>query len=289
MIQFSSQILKLEQAVRAAGKHLWEQAEAQSPLQVTVKADNTLVLNLDMESHKIMLTQLAGKVPIVSEEDESTHGLIDTAEEYFVIDPLDGTTSCKRFLSTIGGQIGFGPLGGYVKNRVLQGAVFFHVPQRTLFIAERGVGSFSFQCGSRSDLDAPVSLSKLRKLSIDGSLPLIESAVLFFAGTGGETRVIEYFRHHNVVENVYRFGGFANDCSRLAQNTEQLQVQFSVKAWDLSAALIAELAGLSVVLDPKGRAIPLHEWKVTHANPLISCHPEAREEVLEIVKAVFPS
>lgn len=282
---FSEPVRRLESAVRSAASHLWAKSESSLPMHVTVKADNTLVLNLDIESHKILLASLVGTLPIVSEEDESTHGLIDTVGEYYVIDPLDGTTSCKRFLSQIGGQIGFGPLGGYVKNNILHGSVFFHIPHRTLYIAEREVGSFCVRCDSREMLSRPFSSAEFTKLNITESVPLIESAALFFAGTGGELRVIEYLRVHNLVENVYRFGGFANDCTRLAQNFEQVQIQFSVKAWDLSAALINELAGVAVVLDPKFSKTPLSEWKIDHSNPLISGHKQSLDILLDAVKA----
>ncbi len=285
---FSEPVRRLESAVRSAAAHLWERAESEAPMYVSVKPDNTLVLNLDIESHKILLASLFGTLPIVSEEDESTHGLIDTANEYYVIDPLDGTTSCKRFLAQLGGQVGFGPLGGYVKNNIFKGAVFFHIPHRTLYVAERGVGSFYMKCDSPEVLSSPSNESTLTKLIITESVPLIESGTLFFAGTGGELRVIEYLRRHNLVENVYRFGGFANDCIRLSHNYEQIQIQFSVKAWDLAAALISELAGIAVILEPRTSKTPLAKWQVTHANPLVSGHQQSISLLLDAVKGALP-
>ena len=90
-----------------------------------------------------------------------------------------------------------------------------------------------------------------------------------------------------MIENIYRFGGFANDCSRIAHGFEQIQVQFSVKAWDLTAALIAELAGATVIVDPKKSRTPLSEWKVTHTNPVVTAHPDCISKMMEVMKSLF--
>ena len=101
---FSDKIARLYSAVGKAGAYLWSEAERGAKVEVTVKADHTLVLNLDLESNRIIRESLGDILPLVSEEDGESHSLIDSASEYFVIDPLDGTTTCKRFLSSVGGS-----------------------------------------------------------------------------------------------------------------------------------------------------------------------------------------
>jgi fructose-1,6-bisphosphatase/inositol monophosphatase family enzyme len=115
---------------------------------------------------------------------------------------------------------------------------------------------------------------------------LVEAGVLFFVGHNGETRVMQHLKNNNAIENMYRFGGFANDCARLAQGFEQMSVQFSAKPWDFSAALLAAEAGLEVWLDPLGRRIPLNEWRIEPNNPVIIVPPEIRDELFGLIDSM---
>ena len=285
--QFAIPVQQMIAAVLHSARYILSEIEQGAVPTFEVKKDHTLVLNLDMKSHEILLRELAGTIPLVSEEDESTHRLIGVAENYFAVDPLDGTTSCKRFLTQTDTQVGFGPMVGFIEKGRLQGSVFYHVPNQTLFVAQRGIGSFKASA-SRQVLKEVSDDGALRfeKLIVADSVPLSEAGVLFFVGLGGELRVIQELKKRNLVENVYRFGGFANDCSRLAQGFEQIQIQFAVKAWDLPAALFQELAGLSVMMDPFHTLTELKDWKVETANPLLACPPSYMKQLLEISRAI---
>jgi len=93
--------------------------------------------------------------------------------------------------------------------------------------------------------------------------------MLFFISTQGEAAVVEYLRKRNAIENIYRFGGFANDSARLAQSFEQIQLQFLVKPWDFTAVLIAKEAGCEVFCDPMKRRVPLADWRMEANNPVV--------------------
>ena len=113
--------------------------------------------------------------------------------------------------------------------------------------------------------------------------PLRESAVLYYPGKLGEMDLVKTLRERDIVENVYRFGGFANDCTRLARGFEQLHVQLSLKAWDLPAALIAIEAGHAAIMDPNGKRIPFADWEVADVNPLLLAHAKVIDEVVKKV------
>jgi fructose-1,6-bisphosphatase/inositol monophosphatase family enzyme len=242
---FRSIVDTVEAAVLDAGRYLDEAGRSGAALEVTVKADHTLVMNLDVESQRRVLSNLPAGHPVVAEEDESSHGLIHSAGSYFLVDPLDGTTSCKRFFGQKGGHVGYGPLVGYVHEGQLSVASFFSVPHGRLLTAVKGHGTYIStpdfsvgQVGTRERLTPP------------GCSALVQAGVLFFVGHHGETRVMQHLKNHNAIENMYRFGGFANDCARLAQGFEQMSVQFAAKPWDFSATLLSAEAGLEVWLDP---------------------------------------
>lgn len=259
---FEEPLIEAIQAVQKAADHVVTTAINNFPIQVKVKPDATLVLNLDLELQKILLQNLS-KLPVVSEEIPGTHITIGTQSDYFVVDPLDGTTSAKRFLTALNSQVGFGPMVGVVKAGKIVGVVFFNAPQRKYFVAQQGKGCFTFNYGD-------VTGETVCNIKADCSLPLTSCAVLFYAGKKGELELINKLKLSDAVENFYRFGGFANDCSRLAQGLEQVQIQFSVKAWDLPAALLSAESGLDVRIDPFGANVSICDWIVQNENPLIT-------------------
>jgi len=276
---FQHIVTQLESAVLDAAGYLVSSLESGEKIDVALKADHTQVLNLDLESQRRILAKLHGSYPILAEEDEGSHSLIERGGTYFLVDPLDGTTSCKRFRGELGGQVGYGPLVGFVQDNRLSVAVFYNIPQRKLFTAVAGEGTWV--CETRGGaLNSGVSRSRLTPSSCER---LAEAGVLFFIGKQGESAVVQHLRNENALENLYRFGGFANDCSRLALGTEQVSVQFTVKPWDLSAALLAEEAGLEVTMDPLKRKIPLHSWRIESNNPLIAVAKPLKQELFTVL------
>lgn len=276
----------LEGAVLEAGEYIVTTIESGAKPEVWTKADNSLVMSVDVESQRIILKTLGGLMQIVAEEDESTHAQVSTAESYFLIDPLDGTTSCRRFWNVRGGQVGFGPLVGYVEKGRLTAAVFYSVPHRTLYTAVLGEGLRA------SVVDFDAAPAPVERIARDRLTPVVcpqlsLAGVLFYVGNQGEARVVEHLRKRNAVENFYRFGGFANDCIRLSRGFEQITVQFAVKPWDYAAVLFAHEAGLQVTGDPFGLRVPFSEWKIQMNNPVVITQPSISEELfreLELVK-----
>lgn len=272
----------VESAVQGAAEYLIGEARAGTELEVTVKADNTIVMNLDIQSQQRILEALPSGVPIVAEEDESSHALIHNGGTYFLVDPLDGTTSCKRFFGQQGGHVGYGPLVGYVEDNQLTVASFFNVPHATIFTAVRGEGCYV----TRLESDSHTTRSPARRLSVPPCPTLRQAGVLFFLGKLGEGRIIQHLKDHDLVENVYRFGGFANDCTRLAQGFEQVGIQFSVKPWDFTAVLFAVEAGLEVWLDPLDQRTPFSQWCMQDNNPVITVHPHLRAELFQALDQI---
>lgn len=271
-------LTRMESALCAAAAFLHAAVRDPKTMTVTKKADATLVTSLDTGSQHIILEQLGPKLPIVAEETESSHQLI-SSKEYYLVDPLDGTTSCKRFLGVSGGQIGFGPLLGYVRSGRLLAACFYNLPHNQVISAVRGHGVYI-----STGFSALPPILERERLNVDSCTALHESAVLFYTGLSGEMDAITRLRKSDAIENVYRFGGFANDCTRLASGSEQIGIQFSAKPWDLSALLFPLEAGLTAIFDPFGRAVALDDWAMQPNNPLVIAHPGVIAEVLQIIR-----
>ncbi len=118
-----SKLFELLQRATLAGGAAIERA-AKNEITVEWKPDRTMVMNLDIASQTAILKVLGNALPIVSEEDPASHSLIEQGSDLFVVDPLDGTSSCRRALKNYGkfipSESGFGLfIGGglRLKNR----------------------------------------------------------------------------------------------------------------------------------------------------------------------------
>lgn len=282
MNEYSEHLELMERAALAAGAHLIAARKSPDKIVVHLKPDNSIVMNLDLECQDTIRAVLAKKLTIVSEEDDASHALVERKGDYFVIDPIDGTASCKRFLHQEGGQIGFGPLVGLVIQGKLTAATYYNVPNRTLYSALLGKGAYALQVLPDSNSKLP-KFEERRALKIAQNRTLQESGMLFFPGSIEEFQVVLYLRANNLIENTYRLGGFANDCCRIAEDFEQVQIQCRVKAWDFSAALIAKEAGVSLVLDPFGTRVDFEDWNVSSVNSTLAIHPANKKEFLRAI------
>lgn len=285
MSDANSPIVLLERAVLAGGRAILELLASGGAVESTRKADNSLVLNLDLASQAAMHAVLKGAGTVVSEEDPASHAMITPGGSYWVVDPLDGTSSCRRSLVAYGkfvpGQVGFGPVAGYVENGRMVAGAFFNLPDRMLYTAVQGQGAFVLECGQRLE-----SLSGAARCRIQArqQSSLLDAAVLFYPGSNAEFDLIYYLKVNRLVDAVYRFGSFANDCARVACGYEQIKTQFGPRAWDLPAALLAAEAGCTAIIDPLGTALALAEWDVALRNSVCIVAPGLETEMREVLR-----
>jgi fructose-1,6-bisphosphatase/inositol monophosphatase family enzyme len=283
---YSKLLNVMEIAAIEAARHIFQARKDPARIKVSVKPDNSIVMNLDVECQDIIRANLPKEIEVAAEEDVSSHSLVGQSKDYFSIDPIDGTASCKRFLHQEGGQIGFGPLIGLVVQGKLTAATYFNIPTKTLYSAMLNQGVYK-QVILNADNARLLPLLERDKLKIMSKRKLSESGMLFFPGSESEFKVVLHLRANNLIENTYRLGGFANDCCRLAEDFEQLQIQCRVKAWDFSAALFPHEAGFSVVMDPFGTRVDFIQWKVSATNSVLAVQPENKAEILSILQNVI--
>ncbi len=276
-----SEILVLaERATLAGANAMINLVNSGTEIEVHRKDDHSIVMNLDLAAQAEVLRLLDGVLPIVSEERPDTHHIVDSGGDYLLVDPLDGTASCQRCLKSFRqfrpGQVGFGPMVGIVSSGILVGVSFFEVGAGLSFSASVGKGAFMRRLVGHD-------IGPADQLRVNGYLPLNESAMLFYPGTNGEMPFVSKIRENEVVDTLYRFGGFANDCSRAARDFEQSVVQFSLKAWDFPAVLIPAEAGLSVCVDPAEKKSSIDSWVIRRLNPVVVSHPKNISELISYV------
>jgi fructose-1,6-bisphosphatase/inositol monophosphatase family enzyme len=267
----------MEKAALSAAKIIHNRLSSPQSLGVWRKDDQSLVTEADIESQNFLVQELCAILPVVGEEDKNSHSIIETQSDYLVIDPLDGTTSAKRFGCKAGGEVGFGPIIGLVLDSRLVASVFVNLPQAKAFSAHLGQGC---ECFSIDGTD--ICRSRLPQIE---PMEMTQSALLFFAGKNGELSDVFKLRQQSSLENYYRFGGFANDSSRIALNQEQLQLQYSVKVWDFPATLLPYEVGCRVVFNPLSTAVDFLDHKPTQENPVLLGHPNLVEDTLKILRS----
>ena len=85
----------MERAALTAVSYLHRVHSGGHKIEAKRKPDHTLVMNLDVECQKRIVEILAPALPVAGEEDETSHHLIGSSQDYFTVDPIDGTASCK--------------------------------------------------------------------------------------------------------------------------------------------------------------------------------------------------
>ena len=109
-------------------------------------------------------------------------------------------------------------------------AAFAHIPRRTLFIAEigKGVRVTKFELVDKKLIYSGNSKT-IKGCQYKESLKLRNCASLFFMGRFNEYNldydtdrfteviILNTLKTQKIIDNAYRFGGFANDCSRVTQ------------------------------------------------------------------------
>ncbi|MCB0338139.1 MAG: hypothetical protein KDD53_00980 [Bdellovibrionales bacterium] len=263
-------------AIKDSLREIYQTKELSS---IEYKGDGTLVTALDLKCHSIISARLKSLLPIVSEEDPSTHSLIDSCDDYILIDPIDGTSACKRFFGEIGGQVGFGPLVGRVRNGNVIEAFYGNVMQRALYHAKLGEGvrKASIYLSNTNE----IVCEEWNQLIKPQDKPLRECALLFYASSGEEMLTVRSLREKGKIETAYRFGGFANDCVRLAEGKEELLLQYKASAWDATATLFASEAGFEVLFDPKGSRARFMDWSIKQNNPVLIAPVELIDELIQ--------
>jgi 3'(2'), 5'-bisphosphate nucleotidase len=93
-------LTQLRQIAEAAGRETLR--FYRQPLTVEAKADDSPLTQADLASHRLIVEHLRAQFPdigIVSEEDGEHQPLINPAQPFFIVDPLDGT---KEFIKQTG-------------------------------------------------------------------------------------------------------------------------------------------------------------------------------------------
>ncbi|RIL04842.1 MAG: hypothetical protein DCC75_12250, partial [Proteobacteria bacterium] len=132
----------LERGVLSGAEYLISRLDSKEVATSWRKHDFSLVTELDIAAGKVITEVLNDGRPIICEEDPASHSFFNQQDSTWLVDPLDGTTACKRFASDRNGNIGFGPLVSLVEQGQIQACSFYHISRRSFYTAVRGKGAW---------------------------------------------------------------------------------------------------------------------------------------------------
>jgi 3'(2'), 5'-bisphosphate nucleotidase len=142
-IDYSALVKALIAPVQHAGSVIMD--IYQSNLSVETKADGSPVTKADHAAEAILLAEIANLVPsiqIISEENATSHNLV-ASQEFFLVDPLDGT---KEFIKACGDGAFTVNIGLIRNTEPVMGIVFAPALDR-LFFGSLGNGAFEISGG----------------------------------------------------------------------------------------------------------------------------------------------
>jgi myo-inositol-1(or 4)-monophosphatase len=240
-------------AARAAGAIINRASLDLERLQVSSKAPNDFVTEVDHAAEAAIIDTLLGAYPghgILAEESGSNRGARDS-EYVWIIDPLDGTTNFIHGLPTYAVSIGLA-----FRNQMQQ-AVVYDPARNDLFYATRGRGAYL------NDKRLRVSRrSRMADALIGTGFPFRKGDDL-----GRYLHMMESVM--KVCAGMRRPGAAALDLCYVAAGWYDGFFETGLSPWDVAAGslLVTEAGGL--IGNFTGEADFLHQREVVAGNPKI--------------------
>jgi len=240
-------------AARAAGAIINRASLDLERLQVSSKAPNDFVTEVDHAAEAAIIDTLLGAYPghgILAEESGSSRGARDS-EYVWIIDPLDGTTNFIHGLPTYAVSIGLA-----FRNQMQQ-AVVYDPARNDLFYATRGRGAYL------NDKRLRVSRrSRMADALIGTGFPFRKGDDL-----GRYLHMMESVM--KVCAGMRRPGAAALDLCYVAAGWYDGFFETGLSPWDVAAGslLVTEAGGL--IGNFTGEADFLHRREVVAGNPKI--------------------
>lgn len=209
------------------GQFIREQQDQLKATDVQTKSLNSLVSYVDVEAEKMLVDGLKKIVPEAGflTEEETTNQ--EKGDQYWIIDPLDGTTNYLHGLPLYAISIAF------VQNDEVVIGVVYEIGNDELFYAWKGGGAFLN--------DAPMAVSQKEPL---------KNALL---ATGFPYHDFSKMPHYmNLLQDCFqytrgmrRFGSAATDLAYVACGRFEGFFEYGLNPWDVAAGvlLVTEAGG----------------------------------------------
>jgi len=251
-------------AARLAGKVLMASYGRLQNFQISMKAKNDFVTEIDKKSEKLIISTIKNYFPdhaIQGEESGVSHG----KDILWIIDPLDGTSNYIHNIPIFSVSIGI------MKNNIMKAGVIYDPIHQETFWAEKGKGAY---------------LNK-KKIRVTKVRPLSEALMATGIPFKARNRFDEYMESFHKISlgsvGIRRGGSAALDLAYVACGRFDGFWELDLSPWDIAAgSLIMEEAG-SIVTDMWGKKDHFKNGDILASNGLI------HQELCQITSKIFTS
>jgi len=212
---------------------------------VTQKADRSPVTQADHASEKIILEQLARlapAVPVIAEEAVAAGSIPQVAEEFFLVDPLDGT---KEFIHRRGE---FTVNIALIRQRAPALGVVYAPVGGTLYAGNVATGR-AFRCSHPADAASPGAREPIRVRPVPAAGV---TAVVSRSHSTPETEA--YLKHYRIRDRV-SVGSSLKFCLVAAGEADLYPRLGPTMEWDTAAGHAVLVAAGGSVLAPGGEPL----------------------------------
>lgn len=234
-------------AARAAGNQIMRHLERVDTLQVTRKARNDFVSEVDRNAEREIISIIRKAYPqhaVLGEE----FGQDGDNEVVWIIDPLDGTTNFLHRFPHFAVSIGI-----QVRGKLEHGVIYAPCTQ-DLYTASRGSGAQlnnrKIRVSGAKDMDSALIGTgvPIRAKNLDAYLPMLRSVVETTAG-------------------VRRAGSASLDLAYVAAGRLDAFWELGLKPWDIAAGLVLVQEAGGMISEIYGAADPLQTGNVLASTP----------------------
>ena len=254
-------------AARAAGNQIMRHLERVDTLQVTRKARNDFVSEVDRNAEREIISIVRKAYPqhaVLGEE----FGQDGDNEVVWIIDPLDGTTNFLHRFPHFAVSIGI-----QIRGKLEHGVIYAPCTQ-DLYTASRGSGAQlnnrKIRVSGAKDMDSALIGTgvPIRAKNLDAYLPMLRSVVETTAG-------------------VRRAGSASLDLAYVAAGRLDAFWELGLKPWDIAAGLVLVQEAGGIISEIYGAPDPLQTGHVLAATPKL--HGFLAEALGKAAKAESPS
>ena len=226
---------------------------------VDIKNDNSPVTIADQNAEKLILNDLNNKfpnIPVISEEAYSNGIIPNFSDEFFLVDPLDGT---KEFIKKNGE---FTVNIGFIKNGYTRLGVIYAPAKKIIYFCDEENNAFELKI--KDNFSDTFSLNNAKKINVNSSKKIALRAITSRSHNNSKTN--DFLKNYDIKETLlagssYKFcliaSGKADIYPRLSPTCE----------WDIAAghAILKAAGGNVYHLD--GKELKYGRKKEKFINP----------------------
>ena len=263
MSELACELRCAQSIARLAGHHILRERSRQ--LEVSLKAPDDLVTNVDRSTEELIAEQLSSAFPddaLSGEEFGERTSKSNEADRQWVIDPIDGTLNFTHGVPLYCVSIGL-----QIEGRT-EVAVVYDPNRDELFSAVRGQGA---HCNGQSLSVSPID-EVARSVLVTG-FPL--QATQAFEWTMAQFDLLT-----RRSRGIRRLGSAALDCAYVAAGRMEAFWEYGLKPWDTAAGYLLVTEAGGVVTTIEGEPFSIHDDSIVTTNGHI------HGELLEFLQSV---